>query len=117
MAVVLSETLKYLTLTEVMGSNFNGVGLSLWIFFDLLVLSSSKNIFSKLFHFHHSGSGSGSGFDPFPVLVRHEEYGANEVQLILHNGRVVADILVAFNQTINQTKLSERITACSLTVV
>ena len=115
MAVVLSETLKYLTLTEVMGSNFNGVGLSLWIFFDLLVLSSSKNIFSKLFHFHHSGSGS--GFDPFPVLVRHAEYGANEVQLILHNGRVVADILVAFNQTINQAKLSERITACSLTVV
>ena len=113
MAVVLSEALQYLTLTEVMGSSFNGVGLSLWIFFDLLVLSSSKNIFSKLFHLHHSGSG----FDQFPVLVRHEEYGANEVQLILHNGRVVADILVAFNQTMNQTKLSERITACSLTVV
>ena len=117
MAVMLSETLKCLSLTEVVGSNPSGVGLTLWILFDLLVLSSSTNFFTKLFK---SKPSFGSH-----LLGRLESHGADEVQLLVHNGRVLGDVLVSFNKTTNQTAnqttnltaLSKRITACSLTVV
>jgi len=97
----------------------NGAGLTLWVLFDLLVMSNSFSIFPQLF-----AGTEPELFELVPTL-RMFPGSFNEVQRVVHHGRVIADLLVQLNNNSNNNNNNnwadslspEKIKACALTVV
>jgi hypothetical protein len=105
MSVLLTEIFKYLP-TELPFNN----GFTLWFLIDFLVLTSSLKIYPDLFNTLNPESS---------LLSLFRTFDDSEVHLVVHHGRVVAELLIHWNKTINETFQFDQniITACSLTAM
>ena len=103
MSVLLSETFKYLS------ANLHN-GIILWFLIDLLVLASSLKIYPYPI-------GSVTAENGLLSLYRMFDYSEmEEAHLVVHHGRVVAELLIHLNKTLNETFQFDqnKIAACSL---
>ena len=117
MSALLSDVIRTSSgLTDLI--NVNGAGLTLWVMFDLLVLSSSFSFFPDLF------AGREPELLELVPTLRMFSGSFNEVQRLVHHGRVVADLLVQLNDNNSSSNNNwvdslspENIKACALAVV